>query len=286
MTIGCFAIFEPFSSLSHQLRRIAELGFKHADVTDNQDGSSLGLEYGFVASASLDANPMDVRRLFRDAGLTPTSYCAHANLLDPPAPWHYSTPQILKAILQAHVMGIRHVITTEGDPKTDFGRSLSRAEKLFAIRERLHEPLRLAADLGITLLLEPHGELTDSIDGLEAILEACGSPEHLAINLDTGNSWLGGADPVAMTRHFGSRIEHVHWKDLPREMEAQRGKLHGCGFATIPLGCGVIDIPGVYRELRRAGFKGHTTLEVAGQDNVLASARYLRRLNSRGISIA
>lgn len=278
MTIGCFAIFEPFSSLPHQLKRIAELGFKHADVTDNQDGSSLGLEYGFVASASLDANPLDIKRMFDEAGLTPTSYCAHANLLDPPAPWHYSTPQILKAILQAHVMGIRHVITTEGDPKTDFGRNLSRGEKIFAIRERLHEPLRLAADLGITVLLEPHGELTDSIDGLESILAACGSPSHLAINLDTGNSWLGGADPVAMARHFGSRIQHVHWKDLPQEMEAQRGKLHGCGFATIPLGEGVIDVKGVYRELKKAEFNGHTTLEVAGKDNVLASAKFLQNL--------
>ncbi len=278
MDIGCFALVDPFSTFDHQLQRIKDLGFAYADVTDNHNGGMLGTEYGFTASVSLDANPYDVRRMFESYGIVPTSFCAHANLLDAPAPWRYGTSEIIKAVRAAAAMGISHVITTEGDAKTDYGHSLSQAERLFAIRNALHEPIRVAADFGVTILLEPHGPVTDSIEGMESILEACSNPTNLGINMDTGNSWLGGSDPVAYVKHFGSKIEHVHWKDLPAEMEPQRGKVFGCGMAVIPLGTGAIDIKGVYQTLRAAGFNGHTTLEIAGDEAVLASRKYLQSL--------
>ena len=274
MNLGCFALIDAFSTLDHQLDRIRDLGFSYADVTDNTDGACLGVEFGFTAVASLDANPFDLKRAFDERGLTISSYCAHANLLDPSAPWRYQTAQIVKAIRAAASIGVRHVITTEGEPRTDFGRALSDTEAALIVKERLVEPLRLAEDLGVRLLLEPHGRLTTSIDGMERLLDACDSPV-LGVNMDTGNSWLGGADPVAMVERLGSRIEHVHWKDLGEEWIAQRGQLHGCGMATIPLGSGVIDIDGVIGALQRAGFDGHTTLEIAGDDAVLASRDFL-----------
>lgn len=278
MDIGCFALVDPFSLMDHQLERIKNLGFAYADVTDNHNGGMLGTEFGFTASVSLDANPHDIRRLFARHGLTPTTFCAHANLLDPPAPWRYGTTEIIKAVRAAAVMGIEHVITTEGEPKTPYGHALSQSERIFAIRHALAEPVRVAADVGVTILLEPHGPVTDSIEGMEALLDACGAPDNLAINLDTGNTWLGGTDPVAFVRQFGARIQHVHWKDLAAEMEAQRGRVFGCGMATIPLGTGVVDIKGVYEALRAAGFDGHTTLEIAGDEAVLASRDYLLSL--------
>lgn len=274
MQLGCFALIDPFSTLDHQLDRIRDLGFAYADVTDNTDGACLGVEFGFTAVASLDANPFDLKRAFDERGLTITSYCAHANLLDPSAPWRYQTAQIVKAIRAAASIGVTHVITTEGEPRTAFGQGLTEAEAVLIIKERLVEPLRLAEDLGVRLLLEPHGKLTTSIDGMERLLDACDSPA-LGVNMDTGNSWLGGADPVAMVERLGSRIEHVHWKDLGEEWVSKRGTQHGCGMATIPLGEGVIDIEGVISALKRTGFAGHTTLEVAGDDAVRASRDFL-----------
>jgi len=282
MDIGCFALIDPFTLLDHQLQRIKDLGFAYADVTDNHNGGMLGTEFGFTASVSLDANPHDVRRLFTRHGLTPTTFCAHANLLDPPAPWRYGTTEIIKAVRAAAAMDVRHVITTEGEPKTAHGHGLTPSERIFAIRHALAEPLRVAADFGVTILLEPHGPVTDSIDGMEALLDACGTPENLAINLDTGNTWLGGTDPVAFVRHFGHTIQHVHWKDLPEDMEAQRGTVFGCGMAVIPLGTGAVDIKGVYAALRAVGFDGHTTLEVAGDAAAIASRDYLHALALEG----
>jgi inosose dehydratase len=279
MKVGCFALIDPFSTLEHQLDRIKNWGFKYADITDSTDGGSMGVEYGFAAVASLDANPFDLKRMFESRGLTITSYCAHANLLDPTAPWHFGTMQIIKAVRNAAAIGVKHVITSEGDPKTEFGHDLTEKEALFLIRERLYEPLRMAADHGVKILMEPHGKYTDSIDYMEKILDLCNSPA-LGVNMDSGNSWLGGTDPVEMVKRLGSKIEHVHWKDWPSEMEANRGKMFGAGMSGIPLGTGVVDIKGVYNALVEVGYDGYTTLEVAGDDAVKQSYAYLKSLGA------
>lgn len=286
MKVGCFALIDPFSSLDHQLGRIKDWGFKYADVTENSDGAILGGEEGclgenaFSAVASLDANPFDLKRLFEKHGLTISSYCAHATLLDPSAPWRYGTHQIIKAVRAAAAIGVKHVITTDGDPHTDFGRSLTEAEAIFSIREKLYEPLRVAADHGVKILLEPHGQFTDSIDWMEKILDACDADEALGVNIDTGNSWIGGTNPVEMIKRLGSKIEHVHWKDLPADMEAQRGTLYGVGMSLIPLGTGLVDIKGAFEALAEVGFDGYTTLEVAGDEAVLQSYEYLKSLGA------
>lgn len=272
--IGCFALVDPFSTLDHQLDRIRDWGFTYADVTDTGDGAVLGNHFGFSAVASLDANPFEMKRLFESRGLQITSYCAHADLLDASAPWRYGTTEIIKAVRAAGAIGVPHVITTEGEPVTPFGQGLSRRDAIFTIAEKLHEPLKVAEDYGVTILLEPHGPITGTIDGTAALLESIDSPA-LGLNFDTGNSWLAGTDPVEYVRTFGEKIQHVHWKDLGAEWEARRGEIYGCGMATIALGTGVIDIEGAFRALEEAGFDGHSTLEVGGDDAVLTSADYL-----------
>lgn len=280
MKVGCFAIVDPFQTIEHQLERVASMGFQYADVTDNHSGGLLGREFGFAATVSLDDNPADIRSLFARHGLTITSFCAHANLLDPSSPARYATNELMKAVRQAHAMGVEHVITTEGDPKSDWGHRLTHEQRVFITAEKLYEPLRLAGDLGVTILLEPHGILTDSIEGMQAILDQLGAPPHLGVNMDTGNAWLGGADPVAFARAFKDRIGHVHWKDLPAEWESMRGTMYGCGFGPVALGEGVIDIAGVYGVLNDAPNLEYSTLEVGGEENLLRSYAYLKSLGA------
>ena len=263
--------------MRRQFELIRALGFDFADLTDNHDGATLGTEYGFSASFSLDAHPSTILDMVHEFDLTLTSVCAHANLLDPTAPDRYGTAQIIKAIKLAHFLGVRQVITTEGDPKTEFGHQLSDDERLFSIREKLHEPIRWAKSFGIDLLLEPHGILTDSVDGMSRILDALGHEETVGINLDTGNSWLGGGDPLQFVKTFGQRIKHVHWKDMPAEWVSKRGTQFGCGMGLIPLGDGIVGIEAIVKELIATGFDGPTTLEIAGEDAVKISANRLRQ---------
>lgn len=276
MIIGCFALVEPFSPLQRQFHAIKEMGVDYADLTDNHNGGMLGVEFGFTASVSLDIHPGVVRGMAEEAGITLTSVCAHANLLDPTSPARYQSAEIIKAIRLAHHLGLTQVITTEGDPKTEFGHGLTREERLFSVREKLQEPLAWAVELGIELLLEPHGIVTDNPDDMEALLEGLGHEDLVGICLDTGNSWLGGSDPLDYVRRFGQRIRHVHWKDMGPEWNDQRGKQFGCGMALIPLGDGQVGIQAIVEALLEQGFEGPTTIEVAGPEAVKLSAERLR----------
>jgi inosose dehydratase len=276
MRIGCFALIEPFTPIARQFELIREMGIEYADITDNHNGGMLGVEYGFAASISLEAHPARIREMADRAGLTLTCFCAHANLLDPASPDVYGTNEIIKAIRLARDLGIQHVITSEGDPKTEFGHRLTHAERIFTIVEKLHTPVQWAAELGIELLLEPHGVVTGSPVSMAELLERIGHQDHVGVCLDTGNSWLAGVDPIDYITRFGSRIKHVHWKDLGSEWVPKRGKIYGCGMGDVPLGDGVIGIPAIVRALASAGFAGATTLEVAGANNIATSAQRLR----------
>ncbi len=277
--VGCFALINPFSTLEAQLDQIKQWGFSCGDLTDNSDGACLGVEYGFTALASLDSNPFDVKRMFDSRGLALSSICAHANLLDPAAPSRYGTAQIIKAVKIAGAIGVKHVITAEGDPKTSFGKNLTTSEAIFSIAEKLYEPLKFAEDYGVKILIEPHGQISDSVKLMGEVIDRCNS-EALGINLDTGNLWLGGGESLEMIEKFGSKIEHVHWKDLPEEMIEKRGTLFGCGMSLTALGDGVIDIKAIYLALVDTGFDGYSTLEIAGEEAVLKSFEYLKKLGA------
>ncbi|TFG49639.1 MAG: sugar phosphate isomerase/epimerase [Candidatus Brocadiia bacterium] len=281
MIIGCFALVEPFKPIDQQFQLIKNMGIDYADLTDNHNGGMLGVEYGFTASVSLDIHPEKIRRMTENAGITLTSVCAHANLLDPPAPDVYGTNEIIKAIRLAALLGIKQVITTEGDPKTEYGHNLTFQEKIFTICQKLYTPVQWAAELGVQLLLEPHGCVTDSAKGMEIILQKLDAPDTVGICLDTGNSWLGGSDPMEFIRKFGKLIHHVHFKDLGSEWEDKRGTLFGCGMSGIPLGDGIIGIEKIVKALLDIGFEGPTTLEIAGADNVRISAERLKKWSAR-----
>jgi len=277
MIVGCFALIEPFVPMERQFEAISQMGIEYADITDNHNGGMLGVEYGFTASFSLDSHPAKILRMAENAGLTLTSVCAHANLLDPVSPDVYGTHEIVKAIRLAKLLDVKHVITTEGEPKTEFGKNLTSKERVFSIREKLQSPIEWAEQLGVELLLEPHGIVTDSIEDMSNLLELLGHPETVGICLDTGNSWLGGSEPLDYVETFGDKIKHVHWKDMSKEWITKRGKLYGCGMSSIPLGDGVVGIEAIVDALMKIGFDGPTTLEVAGIDAVKISYERLQK---------
>ncbi|MEI6198121.1 MAG: sugar phosphate isomerase/epimerase [Verrucomicrobiota bacterium] len=277
MKIGCFALVEPFTPMERQFELIRGMGIEYVDLTDNHDGASLGVEFGFAASVSLDSNPAKIRQLAAKHKLKLSTVCAHANLLDPTAPDVYGTLQIIKAIRLAAQLGIPEVITTEGDPKTKFGHALTEKERIFTICEKLQSPIEWAEELGVKLLLEPHGIVTDSVKLMGNLLAELGHEKTVGICLDTGNSWLGGAEPLEFVKTFGRRIQHVHWKDMPESWLPKHGKIYGCGMAAIPLGDGVVGIPAIVKALKKTGFNGTTTLEIAGAENMKLSSQRLHQ---------
>ena len=276
MNIGVFLLIEPFASVERQLERARAMGFSYADITDVNAGGSLLGTAGFSPTVSLDENPFEVRRLFEKHGITPATICAHAALLEPSNPGIFGTAEIMKAVGFAAAIGVKDVITTELEPRSQWAENLTYDQRVFVIAEKLYSPVRMAEDYGVRILLEPHGPITDSIQGLRDVFEMLGNPKALGVNLDTGNSWLGGADPVEMARVFKDKIHHVHWKDLGEEWVPKRGTQYGCGFSTIALGQGVIDLRGVCEILKDAGIES-STLEIIGSEDILKqSVEFLR----------
>jgi inosose dehydratase len=276
MNVGVFLLIEPFASVEVQLKRAQEMGFSWADITDTNAGGSMLGTAGFSPTVSLDENPFDVKRLFEKYGMKPSTVCAHAGLLEPSNPGVYGTTEIMKAVRFAAAIGIKYVVTTETDPRSQWAHDLSYAEQIFITAEKLHTPVKMAADYGVHILLEPHGPVTDSIKGLQDVFDRLGNPDSLGLNLDTGNSWLGGADPVEMAKVFKDKIHHIHWKDLSAEWEPKRGKLFGCGFSTIALGDGVIDVKGVCDVLKDRDIESSTLEIIGGEDIYKRSVEYLR----------
>lgn len=277
MKIGVFLLIEPFASVEVQLQRAQQMGFTCADITDTNAGGSMLGTAGFSPTVSLDDNPFAVRRTFEKYGIEPTAVCAHAALLEPSSPGTYGTAEIMKAIQFAAAIGIKDVVTTDTAPRSPWARSLSHQEQVFVMAEKLCMPVQMAEDYGVRILLEPHGPITDSISGMQEVFERLGNPASLGVNLDTGNAWLGGADPVEFARVFKDKIHHIHWKDLAAEWEPKRGTLYGCGFSTIALGDGVIDIKGVCEVLKDCPIAS-STLEIVGDEQILKrSVNYLRQ---------
>ena len=277
MNIGVFLLIEAFASVEQQLKLAKEMGFSHADITDTNAGGSMLGTAGFSPTISLDDNPFEVKRLFDKYGITPSTVCAHAALLEPSNPGIYGTSEIMKAVKFAAAIGIKEIVTTDTDPRSDWACGLSYKESVFVIAEKLYTPVKMAADYGVRILLEPHGPITDSIKGIEDVFDRLGNPDSLGVNLDTGNAWLGGADPVEMAKVFKDKIHHIHWKDLEAEWEPKRGTMFGCGFSTIALGDGVIDIKGVCEVLKDSDIES-CTLEIIGSQDILKkSAEYLRQ---------
>ena len=277
MNIGVFLALEPYSSVERQLQLAKEAGFEFADITDVHEGSSMFVSAGLAATVSIDGDPFETKRLFEKYGITPSTVCVHGALLEPSNPGTFQTAGIMKGIKYAAAIGIRDVVTTENEPHSSWAKKLTYEQCIFTIAEKLYVPCRMAEDFGVNILLEPHGPITDTIKGIQDIMDLLGNPKSLGVNMDTGNSWLGGTDPVEMAKVFKDKIYHVHWKDLGKEWVARRGKQFGCGFSTIAMGKGVIDIKGVVGVLKDRKEILSSTLEIAGSTEVLKeSVAFLR----------
>ena len=279
MKVGVFLALEPYTSVEHNLKLAKEAGFTCADITDTHSGGSMFASAGLSASVSLDSNPFDIKRLFEKYGMEIMTISAHAALLEASHPAEYQTREIMQAIRFAAAIGVRDVVTTETFPKSEWAKKLSYDQCIFTCAEKLYQPCRMAEDYGVNVIFEPHGPITDSISGIGDVMALLGYPKSLGVNMDTGNSWLGGTDPVELARTYKDKIYHIHWKDLGAEWIPKRGTVYGCGFSTIPVGTGEIDIAGVINVLKDSKHIRYSTLEVAGSPELLQqSAKYITDL--------
>lgn len=171
---------------------------------------------------------------------------------------------ILHTLRWAHLAGCPRIDTTDDrfPPK-----EMSDREALEHMRRIYRQVLRTAEMYGVTINIEPHGHFTTKPEYMAEMLAFSDSP-YLGMNMDTGNTFIAGQDPVAFLRRFQNRVSHVHLKDVsPTLAAAARGELTGIAVSHCALGDGVNadNIRQCVELLAGAGYDGVLSLECEGQ---------------------
>lgn len=154
------------------------------------------------------------------------------------------------------------------------------APQIKAVVRMLKESVKLARDQGVVLALENHIDYT-SAEILE-ILERVGS-DFLKVNFDTGNTLRMMENPVAAARRLGPHTVATHTKDVEacRHVAPEEWFF----FSSVPVGTGLIDMPGVVKALQESGYTGVLAVESdhhkdhQDEDKLVAkSIAYLKKL--------
>ena len=106
--------------------------------------------------------------------------------------------------------------------------------------------------------------------------------EYLRLNLDTGNTFIAGKDPLEYLKQLRKYLSHAHIKDVSRELaEAVRGSETGIACSEVPLGGGVNaeNIKKCIDYLKKTNWSGVVSIECYGtDDNIRRSVEFMRGL--------
>ncbi len=124
------------------------------------------------------------------------------------------------------------------------------------IAGRLAEPVRLAAQAGVTLALEncPHSYLPTTRQALRVLRQVNSS--HLRLLWDPSNAFRSGETDVAnLTAEVMPYLAHMHVKGVVRSASAERGREY------VALERGDIDYHRLLGDVLAAGYEGCISLE-------------------------
>ncbi len=196
-------------------------------------------------------------------------------------------PYVMKAIAWAHQIGCPCVDTTDGLKAPP---DLTEQQAMDLMKQSYEQIIEVAEAHQVTVNIEPHGHFTTKPEFMARMLEFCQSP-YLRMNMDTGNTFIAGQDPVAFLRQFIDRVSHVHIKDVSESLAAAtRGNQTGIAVSHCALGDGVNadNIKGCLELLHDHGYQGVLSIECEGQGGPMIeqSLSWLRNtLGELGIPI-
>lgn len=249
------------------------------------DGASWIHGLGYQPHVALHEDPLLLRRKMETYGVRFSQIDAAYPLSGSDGPL-YGVPYVLKAIPWAKHAGCERIATTDGLHKPE---GLSDDEAMEIMRRSYGQILHVAEAYEITITIEVHGYFTTNPDRMAQMLEFCDSP-YLRLNMDTGNSFIAGQDPVAFAERFKDKIAHVHVKDVSESLAAAvRGDQTGIAVSQCSIGEGVNsgNIKQVLEILRDRPFDGVLSMECegAGGPMIEQSLAWLRHaLEALGIS--
>ncbi len=173
-------------------------------------------------------------------------------------------PYVMKSIAWAKLAGCTHVDTTDGLHAPE---GLKDPQAMDLMKSEYAQIIEVAEAHKVIVNIEPHGYFTTKPDMMERMLAFCDSP-YLRMNMDTGNTYIAGQDPVAFLKRFIGKVSHVHIKDVSESLaKAVRGGMTGIAVSHCALGDGVNadNIKQCLAILRDSGYTGVLSMECEGQ---------------------
>jgi len=227
------------------------------------DGVSWIHGLGYQPHVAMYEDPVLLRRKMDQFGVQFSQVDAAFPLSGEDGPLR-GVPYVMKAIAWAAQTGCPCVDTTDGLHRPE---GLSDKESLALMKRSYQQILKVAEAHRVIVNIEPHGYFTTNPDMMAEMLAFSDSP-FLRMNLDTGNTFIAGRDPVAFLQRFLARVSHVHLKDVSESLAtAVRGGQTGIAVSHCALGGGVNaeNIRRCLAVLRDAGYHGALSIECEGQ---------------------
>lgn len=131
----------------------------------------------------------------------------------------------------------------------------------------LPEVEKLAREFDIRVAIHTHGPEDPNFPVPKVVLDAVRSMDsRMGMCLDVGHSMRGGADVVAEIANAGPRLFDLHMKDLKNGKEKD---------SQCAVGEGVMPVVEIFRQLRKAGYRGSVNLEYEiDSENPLPGAQH------------
>jgi sugar phosphate isomerase/epimerase len=242
------------------------------------DGVSWIHGLGYQPHVALYEDPVLLRRKMDKFGVQFSQVDAAFPLSGADGPLR-GVPYVMKAIAWAAQIGCPCVDTTDGLHQPA---GLSDKESLALMKRSYQQILEVAEAHRIIINIEPHGYFTTN-PNMMAEMQGFSDSPFLRMNMDTGNTFIAGQDPVAFLKRFLARVSHVHVKDVSQSLAAAtQGSQTGIAVSHCALGGGVNaeNIRQCLALLREARYEGVLSIECEGQAGIMIeqSLAWLRQM--------
>lgn len=240
------------------------------------DGDYFIEALGFNPHITLHSDPLKLKRYVDSLGLKVSQLDAAYPMSCPEGQFR-GIGYTLRTIQFAKAIGCPCVDTTDGARKPD---GYTDDEVMALMKQYYRVVLEWAERYDMIINVEPHGPYTTNPDTMEQILSFFDSP-YLRMNLDTGNTFIAGQDPVKFLRRFRDKVSYCHIKDVSEQLaKAVRGEETGIASSVVAIGDGVNadNIAGCIELLKEINWDGVLSIECeAAPGNVEQSIEWLRK---------
>lgn len=227
------------------------------------DGVSWIHGLGYQPHVALWEDPLALREKMDKYGVRFSQLDAAFPLSLPSAPSLGET-YIKNSIRWAYLAGCDHIDTTDDMHKPA---GLTDDEAMEMMKRIYGNVLDVAARYDMIIDIEPHGYYTTKPEFMARMLDFFDTP-LLRMNMDTGNTFIAGQDPVAFLQRFKHKVSHVHIKDVSQSLAAaMRGELTGIAVSQTAIGDGVNgdNIRKCFDILVDIGYDGVVSIECEGE---------------------